>query len=63
VLGIELIEPSVEPCHAVATVELICHRSLRKRGDVQARSASLLIQVIWKTYVATGHTQRVHTQP
>lgn len=60
-LGVEVIEPGVEPRHAPTPIELGFHGLPGERRHVQPRSARLLVEVVGQTDVPPSHTQRIHT--
>ena len=60
--GIELIEPGVELRHPRLAVELLGDSALGERRDVQPGAPRLVIKVVRKADVPTGHTHRLHTQ-
>lgn len=61
-LGIEFVEPGIEPCHPFPAIQLGGDRPLGKRGDVQPGAPRLLVQVVREADVASGHTQNIHTR-
>jgi hypothetical protein len=60
--GVELVEPRIEPGHALATVELVDDRLPCERGDVQTGISGTLVELIRKADVPSRHTHIIHTQ-
>lgn len=60
--GVELVEPRVDRRHPLSPIELVSHSPLCQCRHVQLRAAGLLVEIVRKTDVPAGHTQRIHTR-